>query len=295
LPEPIEHEPAFRAMPLSCDSHFHVFGPAERYAYGSDLRYKPPFAPLQEYLPLMGRLGFERMVFVQPSAYGRDNSCMLDAMREIGRGCRGVVDVHEDLPDAELDRFDALGVRAVRINVSPVHRPEAGLADRLLPRIRKVAARCGEIGWHLDFQLPGWLTQELLDTMGKLKLDFTLAHMGMFLAREGVSQPGFQRLLDLLRNGDGHCWVKLTGAYRMATGPDFADAVLMARALIEAAPDRLIWGSDYPHLSFADRVGTVELFNLLGRCAPDEATRRQILVDNPQRLFGFDRKDKVGR
>jgi predicted TIM-barrel fold metal-dependent hydrolase len=291
---PVEHESEFKAMPLSCDSHFHVFGPAERYAYGSDLRYKPPFAPLQDYLSLMRRLGFERMVFVQPSAYGRDNSCMLDAMREIGQACRGVIDVPEDLPDAELDRYNALGVRAIRINVSPVHRPEAGLANRLLPRIRKLAGRCKEIGWHLDFLLPGWLTHELLDTMGKLKLDFTLAHMGMFLAREGVRQPGFQRLLDLLQNGDGHCWVKLTGVYRMSAAPDFADATPMARALIETAPDHLIWGSDYPHLSFADRVGTVELFNLLGRWAPDEATRRQILVDNPQQLFKFNHKGTAG-
>jgi len=274
-------------MPLSCDAHFHVFGPAERYPYGSELRYKPPYAPLSDYLALACRLGFERMVFVQPSAYGRDNACLLDAMREMGAACRGVVDVDENVPDAELDRLNAIGVRAVRINVSPVHRPEAGLADKLLPRIQTLARRCGEIGWHLDFLLPGWLTNELLGLMGKLKLDFTMAHMGMFLARDGVQQPGFQSLLDLLRHGNGHCWVKLTGVYRMSTMPGFVDAAPMARALVETAPDRLIWGSDYPHLSFADRVGTVELFNLLGRWAPDEATRRKILVENPQKLFKF--------
>ena len=111
--------------------------------------------------------------------------------------------------------------------------------------------------------------------------------MGMFLARDGVGQPGFQQLLDLLRHGEGRCWVKLTGVYRMSVAPGFADAAPLARALIEAAPDRIIWGSDYPHLSFADKVGSVELFNLLGQWAPDEATRRKILVDNPQRLFKF--------
>jgi len=274
-------------MPLGCDSHFHVFGPAEKYPYGTDLRYKPPNAPLAEYLSLARSLGFERMVFVQPSAYGRDNACMLDAMREMGAVCRGVVDVDENIPDAEFDRLNAIGVRGVRINVSPIHKPEAGLADKILPRIEKLAKRCGEIGWHLDFLLPGWLTNELLDTMAKLKLDFTMAHMGMFLARDGAQQPGFQRLLDLLRHGNGHCWVKLTGVYRMSTAPGFADAAPMARALIETAPNRLIWGSDFPHLSFADRVGTVELFNLLGRWAPDEATRRKILVENPQELFKF--------
>jgi 2-pyrone-4,6-dicarboxylate lactonase len=290
----LERKPEFKAMPLSCDTHFHVFGPAERYAYSSDLRYKPPVAPLDDYLSLAHLLGIERMVFVQPSAYGRDNACMLDAMRQIGASCRGVVDVDENIPDAELERLNAAGVRGVRINVSPIKAQEAGLASKLLPRIETLAARCAEVGWHLDFLLPGWLTNELMGTLRKLKLDFSVAHMGMFLAREGVAQQGFQRLLDLLRHGDGHCWVKITGVYRISVAPGFADAAPMARALIETAPDRIIWGSDYPHLSFADRVGSVELFNILARWAPDEATRRKILVDNPQLLYKF-RSEKEER
>jgi len=282
-----EGEPDFRVPPLSCDCHFHVFGSAGRYPYGPDLRYVPPLAPLHEYLALTRRLGMERMVFVQPSAYGRDNSCMLDAMREVGPRCRGIVDVDEDISDAEIERLHAAGVRGVRINVSPVKPPEAGFAATLLPRIARLDARCTEVGWQLDFLLPGWLSNELMGTLWKLKVDFTLAHMGMFMARDGVAQPGFQRLLELLRHGDGRCWVKLTGVYRFSVAPGFADAAPMAQALIEAARGRIIWGSDYPHLSFADRVGSVELFNLLGQWAPDDAIRRKILVDNPQRLFGF--------
>jgi predicted TIM-barrel fold metal-dependent hydrolase len=111
----------------------------------------------------------------------------------------------------------------------------------------------------------------------------------MFRAEAGPNQPGLQKLIDLLRHGAGRAWVKLTGTYRMATGPTFADAAPMARALIAAAPDRLIWGSDYPHLSFADKVGSVQLFNLLADWAPDEATRRRILVDNTAALLGFSR------
>jgi predicted TIM-barrel fold metal-dependent hydrolase len=282
-----EGEPEFKAPPLSCDSHFHVFGPAARYPYGTDLRYPPPLAPLQDYLALARRLGFERFVFVQPSAYGRDNACLLEAMREVGAKCRGIVDVDENVPDAELERLQAAGVRGVRINVSPVKPPEPGFAATLLPRIERLHARCAEIGWQLDFLTPGWLTSALMGTLGKLKVDFTIAHMGMFLAREGPNQPGFHQLLELLRHGVGRCWVKLTGVYRMSVAPGFADTTPMARALIETAPDRIIWGSDYPHLSFADKVGSVELFNLLGRWAPDEATRRRVLVENPQRLFGF--------
>lgn len=282
-----EGEPGFKAPPLSCDAHFHVFGPAARYPYGTDLRYPPPLAPLQDYLALARRLGFERFVFVQPSAYGRDNACLLEAMREVGAKCRGIVDLDENVPDAKLARLQAAGVRGVRINVSPVKPPEAGFAATLLPRIERLHARCAEIGWQLDFLTPGWLTSALMGTLGKLKIDFTITHMGMFPAREGPNQPGFHQLLDLLRHGEGRCWVKLTGAYRMSVVPGFADTTPMARALIETAPDRIIWGSDYPHLSFADKVGSVELFNLLGRWAPDEATRRRVLVENPQRLFGF--------
>lgn len=280
--------PDFRSPPGGCDAHFHVFGPAGRYPYGADLRYTPPPAPLPDFLALAGKLGLSRYVFVQPSAYGRDNRCMLDAMREVGpEKCRGIVDIDENAPEAELARLDALGVRGVRINLSPVKPFESGFTPKLMPRIARLAARCAEIGWHLDFLTPGWLTAELMPTLRKLRLDFTLAHFGMFQAKEGVDQPGFRQLLELLRHGERRCWVKLTGVYRMSASASFADVVPMARALIEAAPDRLIWGSDYPHLSFADEVGSVELWNLLGRWAPDDATRQRILVDNPKSLFGF--------
>jgi predicted TIM-barrel fold metal-dependent hydrolase len=274
-------------MKDACDAHFHVFGAPDKYPpRDPKLRYKPPFAPLEQYLEHAHALGFERFVFVQPSAYLRDNSCMLDAMRETP-GSRGVVDVDEDASDQELAKMHALGVRGVRINVSPVHPPEAGLALKLLARIEKLDARLAGIGWHLDFLLPGWLTDELMRKIGSLQCDCTLAHMGMFLAKDGVQQAGFQRLLDLLRNGRGKVWVKLTGVYRLSQAPGFADAAPLARALIEAAPDRLIWGSDYPHLSFADKVNPVQLFELFRGWTRDEATRRRILVDNPAKLFGF--------
>ena len=287
---PNEPAPAFRVPPKSCDAHLHVFGSAERYPVGGvneKLRYAPPLAPLSDYLVLAQHLGLERFVFVQPSAYGRDNACMLDAMRELGVArCRGIVDVDENAPDALLAEMDKLGVRGVRVNVSPVKSVEPGFSATLRPRIARLDARCAELGWHLDFLSPGWLTEELLRVFAKMRCSFSLAHMGMFRAEAGPSQPGFRKLVDLLRHGDGRAWVKLTGTYRMATPPAFADAAPMVRALIEAAPDRLIWGSDYPHLSFADKVGSVRLFNLLADWA-DEPTRKKILVDNPANLFGF--------
>ena len=273
-------------MKGACDTHFHVFGPAERYpARDPKLRYAPPYAPLDEYLGWAEKRGFERFVFVQPSAYARDNSCLLDAMRAIRHPCRGIVDVDEDAPDRLLAEMHEVGVRGVRINVSPVHPPEAGLAGRLAPRIDRLEAHCAELGWQLDFLLPGWLTEEMLPRLGELKVDFTLAHMGMFLAKHGPQQPGFKRMIEMLKSSRGYA--KLTGVYRMSKTRDFSDAKPMAQALIREVPDRLIWGSDYPHLSFADQADSDELYALLEDWAPDAATRRKILSDTPARLFGF--------
>jgi 2-pyrone-4,6-dicarboxylate lactonase len=286
LPHKEEGVPAFKAPALACDSHFHVFGRPGQYPYGSDIRYTPPHEPLEKFLGLARHLGIERYVFVQPSAYGRNNDCMLDAMRAVGiQKCRGIVDIAQDAPDAEFERLDKIGVRGIRINENPIKPFEPGYSKTMLSRIQALDARCAGIGWMLDFLTPGWLTLELLPVMRKLKSLHTVAHMGMFLAKDGPKQAGFQQFLEYVRGGD-RCWVKFTGTYRMSVTPGFADAAPMARALIETVPDRIIWGSDFPHLSFADKVSSTELFNLLGEWA-DGPQRRKILVDNPQRLFGF--------
>ena len=267
---------------MICDAHFHVFGPEERYPYGADLRYKPPFAPLSDYLALAARLGVDRYVFVQPSAYARDNTCMLDAMREVGAArCRGIVDIDENISDAELERMHAIGVRGVRINVNPIKPAEPGFSRTMLPRIQALDKRCARHGWMLDFLTPGWLTRELMPTLERLECRYTLAHMGMFLAKEPVPAD----FVEFVRTNT-KCFVKLTGVYRISTAPEFADAAPLARALIAAAPERVIWGSDYPHLSFP-HVHSEELFALLKTWAPEAAAQRRILGDNPKRLFGF--------
>ena len=161
-------EPAFPAPPGACDAHFHVFGPPDRYPYdASDLRYRPPVEPLDAYLRMIRPLGFERFVFVQPSAYGFDNACMLDAMREMDPALRrGIVHLDEHAAtDSEIADLSGLGIVGVRINVSPVRKPEAGLADALRPRIVHLADRLKEVGWHIDFLLPGWLVIELMATL----------------------------------------------------------------------------------------------------------------------------------
>jgi 2-pyrone-4,6-dicarboxylate lactonase len=282
--------PAFAAPPHACDTHFHIFGPAERYPHVStDLRYKPPFAPLADYLQIAKRIGFERFVFVQPSAYGLDNSCMLDAMAEMDSGLRrGIIHFDEvKVSDAELTRWHAAGARGVRINVSPIRQPEAGLADALKPKIVRTADICRDLGWHVDFLLPGWLISELMPTLRVLPVEFSVAHMGLFPAKNGATQPGFREFLSLAGDGSKRCWVKLTGIYRFSQNPTFADVAPFAEALIATIPDQLIWGSDFPHLSFHDKVGTIQLYNKLAEWAPDAAMRKRILTDNPARLFSF--------
>jgi 2-pyrone-4,6-dicarboxylate lactonase len=283
-------EPAFAAPPNACDAHFHVFGLAEKYPYGSDIRYKPPYEPIEPYLELARRIGFVRYVFVQPSAYGFDNSCMLDSMRELDPAVRrGIIDLDEhNTSDSELAELDAAGVRGIRVNISPIRKPEAGLAASMLPRIARLTKICAELGWHLDFLTPGWLVSELMPTLRELPVAFSVAHMGLFPAKDGPQQPGFLEFLKLAGDGSKRCFVKLTGIYRFSSEPDFADVKPIAQALMDKVPDQLIWGSDFPHLSFHDRVGTIQLYNQLGEWAPDSGMRKRILADNPARLFGFD-------
>jgi 2-pyrone-4,6-dicarboxylate lactonase len=282
-------DPIQRAPAGACDSHFHIFGSPERFPYRDpNLRYAPPYAPLDQYLERAQRIGIERFVFVQPSAYGRDNECQLEAMAAMGDRCRGIVDIDENAPDALFESLHRQNVRGIRINVSPVHKPDPQLAGRLLPRINALEPRCRAFGWHLDFLLPGWLTDQLLDRITSLEIDHSLAHLGMFQAAEGPHQPGFRRLLDKLERGSGRTWVKLTGFYRISRKPPhYSDVGPMVAALVAAAPDRLIWGSDDPHLSFSEETGTITLYNLMWNWVGSDSVRKKILVDNPARLFGF--------
>lgn len=278
--------PAYKAPPGACDTHFHVFGPLDRYPVASRSRYEPPYAPLEEYVELAGKLGIERMVFVQPSAYGTDNTYMLESMARVNVPCRGIVDIDENAPDSLVESLHAQGVRGIRINTSPVAPYDAERPKALTARVKTLERRIKSYGWILEFLGPSWLTRAMMPLMRELEVDYILCHIGMFLAREGPRQPGFAEMIELAKHG--RCWLKLTGPYRFAEAPDFAGSTEMVRALTASVPDRLIWGTDHPHLSFSDKVGSVGLFNLLGEWIPDEATRRKVLAENPARLFGFD-------
>lgn len=288
-------------VPGACDAHLHVFGPARRYALRPGLSTAPWSSTWDAYRETAAGLGLGRCVLVQPSLYAGDNSCLIDALTAAGPGrARGVVMLGPEArppADATLEKWHELGVRGLRVICFPpdqaVHtvyspmRPEPGWADAARPRIQRNAAIARELGWHLDLLAPGWLIVELLPALRKLKVDFVLAHLGMFPAADGPGQLGFRALLSLLAEGSGHCWVKLSGPYRISQAEDFADVAPMAAALVAAAPERVVWGSDHPHLSFGDQVSIAGMVRLLERLLPGRDEAARVLADNPGRLYGF--------
>jgi predicted TIM-barrel fold metal-dependent hydrolase len=273
--------PAFAVPDLACDAHMHVFGPLDRYPCVERPHYTLPDGKLAQYLRLMEVLRLKRFVIVQPSFYGTDNRCMIDALEVAGSIARGVAMIEEDTDAATLDRFHKAGVRAVRLDL---------FARSALPTaeiqhyITRMAKRCASLGWHLQFYAPGWVVRNLIPFLADVQTDFVIDHMGYMLEEDGLTQDDFARLLDLLR--DGNCWLKLSAPYRIAKHRGYEAVAPMAKGIIEAAPHKVIWGSDWPHIPDGSR-DTGELLNLLAQWTDDAAVHRAILTDNPARLFDF--------
>ena len=275
--------PLFAVPAGACDVHMHVFGPLDRYPCVPHPHYTLPDGDLGHFRKVMDVLELDRFVIVQPSFYDTDNRCLLDALAATTDGAaRGVVMIEPDVPQAELERYHALGVRGVRLDLFKRSTlPRADIQDY----ITTMAAKVAPLGWHLQFYAPGWLVRDLIGFLGGLDGDFVIDHMGYMLEADGLTEADFERLLGLMR--DGPCWLKLSAPYRLAKTRGYAAVEEVAKAIVLAAPGKAIWGSDWPHIPASSR-DTGELLNLLVKWAPDAAVRRQILVDNPARLFGFD-------
>jgi len=270
-----------------CDAHLHVFGPKEEFPVVAGALYEPPVAPLEAYLSVAQPLGIGRFVLVQPSVYGNDNRCLLGALDALGPTiARGVVDVGGlRPPDELLSDWHRRGVRAFRLHTHGPARP--GVADRWVADLDRAAGMAADLGWHLDLLAPGWLTEALMPALARLNVDFCLAHLGLLAADDGMKWTGFQRLLNLVREQPS-CWIKLTGLYRVSTRADCADVAPMVEALAAAAPDRLVWGTDFPHVLAAGGIDTAtQLQRLLG-WIPAGPVRHKILWRNAARLYGFD-------
>jgi predicted TIM-barrel fold metal-dependent hydrolase len=269
--------PAYALPPGSCDAHFHVFEPG--YPHTARPLYTFPDATLEQYLKLTDFLGIERMVLVQPTFYGTDNSLALEVLRRVGPRCRAVVRVEESVADTELDRFHELGVRAIRLDLfARADQP----TRELIAYVRRMAARTAPRGWHLQFYTPGTIVRNLLPFLADLEETFVIDHMGYLLETDGLTPADRARLLRVLAQGS--CWIKLSGPYRIAKNKPLSSVRPFGRSLVETRPDRLLWGSDWPHLPDGQR-DTGELLNELAHWAPDEADRRRILVASADHLF----------
>jgi predicted TIM-barrel fold metal-dependent hydrolase len=280
--------PIVRPPPNSCDTHCHVFGPAEGFPYAADRSYTPPDAPLAKYLHLLDTLGFARGALVQGSAHGHDNSAMLDALERHPDRLRGVAVADANVAPAELRRWHAIGVRGLRFNHffrdGQLHY-RGGVP---LEAARTLAPIMQELGWHLQLWIDVKDLPDAIPILTAIGVPVVIDHMGRTDAAAGTAAPGFQSLLRLL--GDGGCWVKLSGAHRVSrAAPDYPDARALHEALVAANPEQLVWGSDWPHPRMESEMPNAgHLLDLFNEWTPDDAIRRRILAANPARLYGFD-------
>jgi 2-pyrone-4,6-dicarboxylate lactonase len=273
------------AMPRhACDTHAHVCGPIATHPYSDRRVYTPPDALLPAYRHMLETLGIERAVLVQPSVYGTDNTVMLQAMAALGfERCRGVAVVDDDVSDGELERLHDAGVRGVRVNVVDVAEGKGVIPMSSLARL---ASRVKRFGWHVEFLMHADDFPDLDRQFADFPVDIVLGHMGYMKTDKGVDQPGFQAMLRLMQRGK--CWVKLTGPYRISGQPlPHADTFRYAKALLDAAPERVVWGTDWPHVMVKTPMpNDADLADLLLEWVP-EALRTQVLVENPAKLYGF--------
>jgi predicted TIM-barrel fold metal-dependent hydrolase len=278
-PHPDPHRPRFKLPPGSCDAHCHVFGPAPRFPYAENRRYTPPDAPAEKLAALHRHLGISRAVLVQASAHGTDNRAMLDAIARDPENRRGVAMVDASIADEDLETLGSGGIRAVRYNFV---RHLGGAPDYAV--IRTMARRIAPLGWHLVLHVDA---QDLVDHeafLRSLDTPYVIDHMGRVAAPDGLTQRPFQCLLSLMRTPPA--WVKVSGAERVSPHDrDYADAIPFARELVAAAPDRVLWGTDWPHPNVRAMPDDGDLVDLVPLLAPDEVTRTKLLVDNPTRLY----------
>ena len=241
-----------------------------------------PNAGVPEYRLLQQRIGTRRVIVVTPAAYSTDNEVTLDAIAQLGSQARGVTVVHPTVTDAELKRMNDAGVRGIRFT-----QFDSKTATTTMDMIEPLAKRVQPLGWHVQIHLRNDQIVAAEDLLLRLPGTIVFDHLGRLTPPAGLNHPAFgiiRRMLD-----GGRTWMKLSGAYFFGSPPDYADAGKVARSYIAAAPERMVWGSDWPHPTEKDKPDDAVLFDLLGGWAPDQATRRRILVDNPAKLYGFDR------
>jgi predicted TIM-barrel fold metal-dependent hydrolase len=270
--------PALKAPAHAADCHIHIYD-ARFQSSGPALAN----ATVQDYRLLQKRIGVTRVVIVTPRNYVTDNSVTLDAIQQLGvANARGVAVIRPTVTDAELKNLDAGGIRGIRFTVA---NPQTAVVS--IDMIEPLAQRIAAFGWHVQLNMPADRIVENSDLLRRLPTPIVFDHMGQFPSPAGLVHPAYLVIRSLVDRG--RAWVKISGAYLNSRigPPTYADATVIAQAYVKAAPERLVWGTDWPHPSAPVKPDEAVLFDLLTAWAPEEATRKRILVANPEALYGF--------
>ena len=270
--------PKLKAPANACDCHMHIYD--AKYPADPKATLKPADALVADYKLLQKRIGTSRNVVVTPSTYGTDNRVTLDAIAQIGPTARGVAVVDATVTDVELKRLNGLGIRGIRFNLV---QAGATTAEMIEPLSRRV----NDLGWHIQIHMKGEQIAGIEDLLLRVPSPIVFDHLGRLAQPNALDNPGFKTISKLIDKG--RTWVKLSGAYQdtKVGPPTYSDTVSVARAYIKAAPERMVWASDWPHPTEKDKPDDAVLFDLLAEWAPDEAMRTRILVQNPATLYGF--------
>jgi len=281
-PDPETRIPAYTLPPGACDAHCHVFGPGSRFPYASRRKYTPPDAPKEKLRKLHDTLGIERAVIVQASCHGTDNAATLDAIAASHGRCRGICNADMTFGKRDFEALNDNGIRGVRFNFV---RHLGGAPD--LGQMRSIVDKVAHLPWHVELHFDAKDLLEYEAVLDEMPLPVVIDHMGRAAVRDGIGQAPFRALLAKLGASE-QLWVKVSGCERIsALGPPFTDAVPFARACIEAAPERVIWGTDWPHPNVKSMPNDGDLVDLIPSMAPTRELQQKLLVENPARLFGF--------
>jgi len=284
----------FKVPAGACDCHTHIFGDPRRFPFAAGRTYTPEPASIEEMRTLHRALHTERVVLVQPSVYGTDNACILDALKQFGPIARGVAVIDSSTPASALDEFDRAGIRAIRVNLETFGQTDpAVVRQRFQAAIEQIKGHA----WHIQIFTRLSLIEAISEQVMVSPVPVVFDHFGGAQGALGVGQPGFDTVLKLVRTGKAY--VKVTAPYRSSKlSPDYPDVAPLAQALIAANPERILWGTDWPHPLQTPETKVTEImplaqiddgrvFDLFPTWAPDPAQRKTILVDNPARLFGL--------
>ena len=281
-PDPNPNTPKFKAPPLSCDAHTHIFGPGDRYPYAADASYIPHDAGLDDFRKLHEKIGIERAVIVNASCHGLDNSVVIDAIAASNGRYKGVGNVDDSFSEKQIDALDRGGIHGCRFTfLKRLGRtPDMTAFHRVVDKIKI-------FGWHVVVYLDPETVSEFGPILSALPVSYVIDHMGTVNAGKGLDQPNFNALLDLAQR-DQKCWVKVTGFERASqTGAPFHDAVPFGAKLIDTIPERVLWGTDWPHPNVKIMPNDGDLVDLIPLCTQDPVQQKKLLVDNPARLYRF--------